>query len=291
MRSMIGLIAGRSIPACAGEPCVARYTASRRAVYPRVCGGTAVIGVGAVVVLGLSPRVRGNLTPSDNTKLAGRSIPACAGEPRRVAQDQHRNRVYPRVCGGTRPPASVRVHRRGLSPRVRGNPFAGPGHQADAGSIPACAGEPHWCGYSIWAGQVYPRVCGGTGWRSRTRRSATGLSPRVRGNPIGESPDHRRRGSIPACAGEPSRPSARTLSRRVYPRVCGGTGGQGRHNGGRAGLSPRVRGNPESKGGWFIRPGSIPACAGEPRGTCPTHTRPGVYPRVCGGTRPNNRPK
>ena len=70
----------------------------------------------------------------------------------------------------------------------------------------------------------------------------------------------------------------------VYPRVCGGTfaipgpGIRGR------GLSPRVRGNRIGRMHSGIMRGSIPACAGEPgrsrRGAC----RPGVYPRVCGGT-------
>ena len=49
-----------------------------------------------------------------------RSIPACAGEPRRHARLHGRGRVYPRVCGGTASQAAV------------------PGHPRR--SIPACAG-------------------------------------------------------------------------------------------------------------------------------------------------------
>ncbi len=50
-------------------------------------------------------------------------------------------------------------------------------------------------------------------------------------------------GSIPACAGEPSRRSPAARARQVYPRVCGGT-----HDGSQVnlfvwGLSPRMRGN------------------------------------------------
>ena len=111
-----------------------------------------------------------------------------------------------------------------------------------------------------------------------------GLSPRVRGNlglavavpvPLG---------SIPACAGEPTRRNKTRIAKTVYPRVCGGT----RRN--RipalhcAGLSPRVRGNPQFRRPSSGGPGSIPACAGEPRETRVALWRYAVYPRVCGGT-------
>ena len=89
----------------------------------------------------------------------------------------------------------------------------------------------------------------------------------------------------------------------VYPRVCGGavSGEQWAHS--PSGLSPRVRGalEPEMERGvpWGLsprvrgsrraagrpgrRPGSIPACAGEPKGWCASGASAGVYPRVCGG--------
>ena len=51
-----------------------------------------------------------------------------------------------------------------------------------------------------------------------------------------------------------------------------------------AGLSPRVRGNLLALLAQEGRPGSIPACAGEPRAADACARRPSVYPRVCGGT-------
>ena len=132
------------------------------------------------------------------------------------------------------------------------------------------------------------------------------------------------KGSIPACAGEPtdSDPAFNLrifwgLSPRVrgnlnaeqafaeispstdvtvYPRVCGGTRKRPGCSWPPTGLSPRVRGNPSSflRGGRMRR--SIPACAGEPpsalsRAECHAVE---VYPRVCGGTsllrhQPNGR--
>ena len=50
---------------------------------------------------GLSPRVRGNLSPPYDGGADQRSIPACAGEPELVCAVCGHTEVYPRVCGGT----------------------------------------------------------------------------------------------------------------------------------------------------------------------------------------------
>ena len=49
------------------------------------------------------------------------SIPACAGEPRRLLIRDLQNKVYPRVCGGTLQIVWTDTKAKGLSPRVRGN--------------------------------------------------------------------------------------------------------------------------------------------------------------------------
>ena len=71
----------RSIPACAGEPLWSRSGLDCCGVYPRVCGGTLAPGAVGVCKTGLSPRVRGNRSPSMTARQPGGSIPACAGEP------------------------------------------------------------------------------------------------------------------------------------------------------------------------------------------------------------------
>ena len=172
----------QSIPACAGEPPYRHPPQHPGRVYPRVCGGT--LGMIGYYILnkGLSPRVRGNLTPSDNTKLTGRSIPACAGEPPFHCLSCKERTVYPRVCGGTQSRPALRRELSGLSPRVRGN--RGPcGEGAErSGSIPACAGEPHSNATGHRGRRVYPRVCGGTAVGVLPGFPSDGLSPRVRGN-------------------------------------------------------------------------------------------------------------
>ena len=115
----------RSIPACAGEPMAAKLRTERTErteVYPRVCGGTPTAFTSGLLIYGLSPRVRGN-PACDNELMPGeRSIPACAGEPRREPERD--------------PPI------KGLSPRVRGNHVIVEDRPLMKGSIPACAGEP-----------------------------------------------------------------------------------------------------------------------------------------------------
>ena len=132
----------RSIPACAGEPHHGWFAVGEVSVYPRVCGGTQTTTRLRTIAGGLSPRVRGNRRlPRRRAGYPG-SIPACAGEPTGSTNHISPAWVYPRVCGGTEHRARVRPLRRGLSPRVRGNPLLTAATPRPVRSIPACAGEP-----------------------------------------------------------------------------------------------------------------------------------------------------
>ena len=197
----------RSIPACAGEPRTASPRRSFGWVYPRVCGGTRIAAISSSRPPGLSPRVRGNLLRPKHPLVDHGSIPACAGEPATRPGYHAESEVYPRVCGGTEPASPSPGDVAGLSPRVRGNPRHPPSAGATAGSIPACAGEPSNVPAGDSEATVYPRVCGGTAPRFGASVGASGLSPRVRGNPRTPASFRWSPGSIPACAGEP-RPSA-----------------------------------------------------------------------------------
>ena len=137
---------------------------------------------------GLSPRVRGNLELTDAfPTFLTRSIPACAGEPRR--------RRAPRVCANCDgrhftilPGLRVRGNRDEvlLSPRVRGNLARVDRRNVLRRSIPACAGEPcrvtvRRIGFATCDAYltVYPRVCGGT-LEIRHCRHSLSLSRSVR---------------------------------------------------------------------------------------------------------------
>ncbi len=242
-------------------------------VYPRVCGGTLVPSSHTCSSYGLSPRVRGNLKSLLIFATIMRSIPACAGEPKREVEQTPMAMVYPRVCGGTGFVLLWRLVGSGLSPRVRGNQRQALVTLRFDRSIPACAGEPRANTsrpFRVW---VYPRVCGGTDVQRGEFLTGVGLSPRVRGNQTTTRPTTTRKRSIPACAGEPATcRSTRTIT-AVYPRVCGGTRPQpGQQRRGK-GLSPRVRGNRINVINLVVQTRSIPACAGEPSPTltiCPS---------------------
>ena len=132
----------------------------------------------------------------------------------------------------------------GLSPRLRGNPMRAEPEFADAGSIPAPAGEPWWRTIPPMPEPVYPRACGGTWGDIRDARGVIGLSPRLRGNPYG------------LWWG--------AVQGRVYPRACGGTSVNSVTFAGLIGLSPRLRGNLSLADPRVSTYGSIPAPAGEP---------------------------
>ena len=243
----------------------------REEVYPRVCGGTVGLQSVGRRVVGLSPRVRGNRSATNAARTA--------------------YTVYPRVCGGTTPLVARRVDAQGLSPRVRGNRILRRLARPCIRSIPACAGEPRNPSSLRRTAGVYPRVCGGTLVELRLDAYGRGLSPRVRGNrrqhDVGLVDD----GSIPACAGEPTKRARLAEDSGVYPRVCGGTHQTREASGRQRGLSPRVRGNPLLEVDFQGVRRSIPACAGEPAHPSFESARARVYPRVCGGTSPAEQVK
>ena len=109
-----------------------------------------------------SPRVRGNRAGNEVAISVLRSIPARAGEPPRRPRPPRRRSVYPRACGGTQPFFDTALATLGLSPRVRGNHVLDRPENANAGSIPARAGEPRGPSWSPCRREVYPRACGGT---------------------------------------------------------------------------------------------------------------------------------
>ena len=255
-------------------------------VYPRECGGTGVgVGVG-VVIVGLSPRVRGNPRAAGRGTAPRGSIPASAGEPTTAARRRGAGRVYPRECGGTVAVGLRHARQEGLSPRVRGNPRSAKLARDLRWSIPASAGEPGTSSGSPGRSRVYPRECGGTITLTATGLGGEGLSPRVRGNLPPRAVRQRRGGSIPASAGEPQHALVRALRKAVYPRECGGTHAATSGRLKEEGLSPRVRGNLGTVGANSAPRGSIPASAGEPGRYGWLLSAAQVYPRECGGTWP-----
>ena len=194
-----------TIPACAGEPRAARRPHQGRRDDPRVCGGTCPSISTLTLDMGRSPRVRGNRPDDSDSELARGTIPACAGEPSYVYNHSSSPWDDPRVCGGTVYEHWERQEQTGRSPRVRGNLLVNHFAIFEAGTIPACAGEPHTAPRRRRAPGDDPRVCGGTAHHPGGGGGFLGRSPRVRGNLHGNVQRCGERGTIPACAGEPLR--------------------------------------------------------------------------------------
>ena len=110
----------------------------------------------------------------------------------------------------------------------------------------------------------------------------SGLSPRVRGIRQRAFEHQRRRGSIPACTGNPGTVLCAASWRRVYPRVYGESPLTRLLVPLLAGLSPRVRGIQGQPGDGRAASGSIPACTGNPPCGSAARTPRRVYPRVYG---------
>ena len=212
------------------------------------------------------------------------SIPALAGERAVMLKVMVTTGVYPRACGGTYHPHPPHPPQPGLSPRLRGNVALPGGRAQGIGSIPALAGERHYCSSHRHCCRVYPRACGGTVRRVGRSLFQEGLSPRLRGNADRDLDCISSCGSIPALAGERVFSEITQSGSGVYPRACGGTVYRDRWPERGLGLSPRLRGNGSQPESPPVSPGSIPALAGERFMSRWSSALKRVYPRACGGT-------
>ena len=150
-------------------------------VHPRVCGEQGLIVIGAAVVAGSSPRVRGTGPTCQIKRSSPRFIPACAGNSAGYSHRPARAAVHPRVCGEQFHRHRDPVDHRGSSPRVRGTVPKSRNARSRSRFIPACAGNSGDDAGGGRAGAVHPRVCGEQVTSKDGRPRSPGSSPRVRG--------------------------------------------------------------------------------------------------------------
>ena len=131
----------RFIPACAGNSAPRSGAPPRYPVHPRVCGELLIACCWAFFRCGSSPRVRGTHQQAALNSIAGRFIPACAGNSRSYSACRARRPVHPRVCGELRAWPIVLNAAVGSSPRVRGTLQMLRAIVRRRRFIPACAGN------------------------------------------------------------------------------------------------------------------------------------------------------
>ena len=94
---------------------------------------------------GSSPHVRGARFIKSATQDAVGIIPACAGSTFSACCKVKQLWDHPRMCGEHNASGSLRHHRQGSSPHVRGALSFLTGNPFSVGIIPACAGSTILC--------------------------------------------------------------------------------------------------------------------------------------------------
>ena len=221
----------RIIPAGAGDT-LARLAARKdRADHPRGCGGHAGASRRPEGSGGSSPRVRGTPLRRGAARMAGRIIPAGAGDTSRARNHPAPQPDHPRGCGGHIDWVTTGKAEIGSSPRVRGTRGPSGTTRSERRIIPAGAGDTGSKFGESYVETDHPRGCGGHSTAGRRSGRCAGSSPRVRGTPfrwLSARPGNR---IIPAGAGDTSPLSAFHCPQTDHPRGCGGHGAGGSSNG------------------------------------------------------------
>ena len=186
------------------------------------------------------------------------------------------------MCGEHDPFATTLCASLGSSPRVRGTLEGEWDGGGRSGIIPACAGNTGRPKVSKRNRRDHPRVCGEHNATVRVIPTGRGSSPRVRGTHKTAIDAGWMDGIIPACAGNTRLFQDRRPLLWDHPRVCGEHFDGVEAGGYVRGSSPRVRGTLRWRRGGWIRPGIIPACAGNTTWISSLRSMARDHPRVCG---------
>jgi len=214
---------GGPIPARAGQPLQSTPERPAPTAYPRSRGATVSLLTKPVGSQGLSPLARGNRPHRAQSFSAVGPIPARAGQPCARSMPETRRRAYPRSRGATWPGHAAAGQAQGLSPLARGNLTKICAGYGTFGPIPARAGQPPFPIRLRFARTAYPRSRGATAGHPARRARSAGLSPLARGNRPSHRRRARRRGPIPARAGQPIATATHKSEDRAYPRSRGAT--------------------------------------------------------------------
>ena len=231
---------------------------------------------------GSSPRVRGRLRRSCRCRGVAGLIPAGAGQTAGSSPRWRASGAHPRGCGADLLGGSRSLRLWGSSPRVRGRHLKREILVGAFGLIPAGAGQTPPAKPSRSWPRAHPRGCGADTGQRLWAQFTQGSSPRVRGRRRRVGRCRRRRGLIPAGAGQTGSAGVRLTPRRAHPRGCGADHRPSPGADLQQGSSPRVRGRrrfPAATCRWC---GLIPAGAGQTSSPHPPAHSRRAHPRGCG---------
>ena len=210
-----------SIPAHAGQPSPWPPSSTLARVHPRSRGAASSRSSSRRCSFGPSPLTRGSQRDEDRVVVAGRSIPAHAGQPTHRAAPTPSERVHPRSRGAATRARPIAPNTAGPSPLTRGSRGRRRQGILAAGSIPAHAGQPSSTSTSWCQKGVHPRSRGAAGIVGDDHHASPGPSPLTRGSRTARRGPPSGLRSIPAHAGQPSRCRRGRVRCSVHPRSRG----------------------------------------------------------------------
>ena len=214
----------RIIPAHAGQTCACPSRPRAWTDHPRACGANVGFAPIHVPLCGSSPRMRGKRRFAQHVPVAGRIIPAHAGQTSPCPRQQTTPSDHPRACGANGGWGAWTARATGSSPRMRGKLSDDPHGIILLRIIPAHAGQTP---AQLWMDSLtadHPRACGANVILHLQYATGVGSSPRMRGKLIRIHLNHLDLRIIPAHAGQtrffrffPGHPAD-------HPRACGANG-------------------------------------------------------------------
>ena len=236
----------------------------------------------ACVIAGSSPHMRGTLQCRPQRHFTPGIIPAYAGNTCRAFGFRSILWDHPRICGEHGSFDLTGVAGTGSSPHMRGTRRGEHVGQHRQGIIPAYAGNTYTAYKTAIEAGDHPRICGEHFDHKGETLQAQGSSPHMRGTlpccvraPVA-------RGIIPAYAGNTILKKRWNSSVLDHPRICGEHITPVGFRPVRLGSSPHMRGTHGRRGRRRVRPGIIPAYAGNTISLLLDSWMDGDHPRICG---------
>ena len=254
--------------------------------HPRACGENVVEAGISEAGKGSPPRMRGKLRKIHYNAAHKGITPAHAGKTAGMYRGWMARWDHPRACGENRSYRSSTMTKRGSPPRMRGKLRERFEPILKVGITPAHAGKTSPALISSCRLWDHPRACGENSSPTRTRISAKGSPPRMRGKLRKIHYNAAHKGITPAHAGKTAPTMAFITSELDHPRACGENVTRIMCSLPLLGSPPRMRGKLVQWPDDIRDAGITPAHAGKTETGGAVCMRSRDHPRACGENRP-----